>query len=504
MGWSDPASLRALDFRGAQWSRRPASFEASARRILGANAEAVDEAVNLSLAALAIVFEILGDLLPDQKGLPFGECVRTLRADPELRGLFKARYATRSAVGRSHEFPGVPTMLTDPLCLESRPSIYWFDGETCERVVCAFISRQTLNRRRALLDVHESGVTYSLRGAYQSDEGAKIQLRFLTANDVEFSEGANAITCRYSVHPLYEYRKSVRKLSGVEVIVHAPKSMVFDLDLVTGDLIHPFDGYKLVREGADSQGPLVETPTRVQIVPEHEAAAKFVTGPIEVPSVVNHYTFSLIKRVTSEFEHQVAMNRAVTQYFLPHSPLSELSGWAAKYERWIREVVGGGDYGQATVAALIRPPEEKRPAEDDPRGVRIEGEGAALNALLAVWLHAQLHVRDLPTDASTYLTANLPKTLRDMPREVDGGKPTWTAWAKSFPNERKFSPKQLVDSWATVWKILEIILQVHNDPLRERITYSEFVEAMPIKVYANYEAEFEALRRQAPELAEAN
>lgn len=500
MRWSDPPTLRALDFQGSQWSRFPASFTASARRVLGTDAEAVDEAVNLSLAALAVAIEVLRELVPEMAHASFGEAVRTMRSDPELRGLFKARYATRSAAKRGSEFPGVPTMLTDPFCLESRPQTYWFDAETCERVVCAFIARQTLNRRRALLDVHESGAQYSLRGVFRDDEGAALQLDFLTASDVNYSANGRTTHCRYEVHPRYEHHRSVRKLAGAEVIVSGPPQMVLDLNVETGELIHCFEGYKLTPEGPNS--PLVQTALRVRTVPPQEEIVGATHQPSPMPSVVSQYTFSLIKRATGDLRHQVAMNRALTQYFHPDRAARELSGWAQKYERWIASVAGADHRSAASVGALMRAPEDKRPSKQGPRDVRIDGEGAFLNAILAVWLHAQLHVRDLPTDVSTYINANLPKSLLTLSRVTDG-KPAWTSWAKNLPNGDEFAPKQLIDSWATVWKLLEIVLQVHNDPLRGKITYSEFVEAMPVKVYANYEAEFEALRRQAPELAEA-
>lgn len=454
------------------------------------------------MAALTAAIEVLSGLLPSMGLTSFGECVRTMRADPELRALFKARYATKTARGN---FPGIPSMLTDPFCLESKPSTYWFDADTCEKLVCAFIARQTLNRRRALLDVHESGVKYSLRGHYGTETA---QLKFLTAEDAEYLHEGKWEACRYYIHPIYEYRKSVRKLTAAEVIVTASTPLVLDVDMQTGDLINCFEGYKLTAPSQSASSPpyLVEAALRVEMISESEAPlieerSKTKDSPLG-DEILNQYTLSLIKRVTPDQNQQVAMNRALTQYFRPHSLSKPLSGWAFKYDQWIHDVIGDGPLARYSISKLTATPEEKLPPSSEKRDIQIATDGPFLNALLAVWMQAQIYVRDLSTDVETYIRANTPQSLRDLPREPDGRKPAWQRWASTLPSSRSIVPKQLIDSWSTVWKLLELTLQCHNDPERSRITYHEFIEAMPVKVYANYEAEFESLKRQAPELSE--
>jgi len=480
--WSDPPSLRALDPQSGQWTRQPSSFLHAAQRILGPNQEAAEEAVNLAIAAFAAAVESLAALLPHMTLAAFEEAVLTMRADPHLRSVFKASYATKTAQGRAQEFPGVPTMLTDPFCLETNPARYWFDAETCERLVCTFIARQTLNRRRALLDIHESGTVYSLRGLYRSEEpGAPcVELSFVTDEDVYCQTAERNLSCRYSLRPVYEYRKSVRKLAGAEVVVETPNRIVLDLDLQSGALIDCFQGYRLVRVG-ETTG-LHESPTRVEMVPpETIASIPAQTGGSDEMAIVNQYTFTLIKRAMREPEHRIALNRAIIHCFTPDAYVTAASGWAQRYSRWIRGAAH-------TKEQLIRTPEEKI-GEGIPN---VSKDGSALNVLLAVWLQAQLHVSDLPTDAPTFVRANTPRTLRELPR-----KSVWNEWAKRLRPEQGISPKQMVDAWATSWKLLELVLHRHNNAERSRITFTEFADAMPVKVYPNnFEAEFEVLRRE--------
>jgi len=512
--WSDPPTLRSLDPHGGLWSQPPASFLKTASRILGADREAAEEAVTLSLAALTVAIEILSDLVPELGLVSFGECVRTLRADRERRALFKARYASKAASRKSEEYPGAPSMLTDPFCLSSNPSRYWFDADTCEKVVCTFIARQTLNRRRAFLDVHESGATYSLRGVYRNEDGeAPIELNFLTAEDVECTRGTVSTPCRYYVRPVYEHRKSVRKLIGAEIVLSTAETITLDVNMQTGALVDCFEGYELSpRCGQTTPSPhLVETATRVEFVPDSEnvLTERPDRGQMKDRDIqsgvylIDRYTMSLIKRITAEPDQQVAMNRALTEYFDPSRASAPLTGWSLKYDRWIQSVVGDEHRNRYSIERLCMTPEEKRPASNrGPRDPRIEEDGPYLFAVLAIWMQAQMHIAQLPTDVSTYLKANLPSSLRGLPRMGSGAKAPWTEWAKRISQDRTGWAKQMIDSWSTAWKLFEVVLQCHSSDERSRITYSEFVEAMPVKVYANYEGEFESLKIQIAELSE--
>lgn len=500
MRWSAPATLRALDLR-RHYGPWPSAFLATARRIVRSQDEAAAEAVNLAMASLAVALEVLADLMPNQGATPFRESVRNFRADPELRAQFKARYASRIRPEKSEDAKAAAWLHTDPFCLESHPRTYWFDGETCERVACAYIARHTLSRRRTLLDVHQAGVRYFLTGEYLSPEGPSVRIRFLSPTDLEYVSERGSWFYRYTVHPIYAYQKSVRKLAGAEVLIESPARHVLDVDLQTGDLIHCFEGYSLLRQGDRTLPPLSSSPMPVRTVTEPPSESMSAPRP-GASSLVAQYTFQLVKRACPDPNGQIAMNRAVGHYFHSADPAGELSGFSQKYADWMAQVVGRDRNQIASPSAILRSPEEKPRRSVDPRGIQWPEEGPFLNAILAVWIQAQLHVRDLPTDADSDVRANLPASLRTLSRDTDGAKPTWSTWARGLPNVSEFAPKQLIDAWCAVWKILEIVLQVHHNPNRNRITYSEFVEAMPVRVYANYEAEFEILRRQNPDIAE--
>lgn len=469
MLWSDPPTLRVLDPQGDLWRHPSSSFRGAAARVLGNSPEAIEEAVTLSLTALTAALAVLGELLPGESAGPFSDAVRKLRADRELRGRFKAAYATRTASGLTDEYPGAPTMLTDPFCLETNPAAFWFDADTCERIVCAFIARQTLNRRRALLDIHETGTVYSLRGRYG-------HIKFLSLDEADV-DGQH---CRYYVHPRYDYRRSARKLCGAEVVLECAPTITFDVDLETGDLIDCFGDLRLSPgEGRTGKPPyLLSSAVRAEKVSDE--ALQNIAAPESTPSsaVLDEYTFTLIKRVVVDTTHQIALNRAITQFFRDSNRLPASTGWALHYSRWIQSIVDG-----QPVQNLVRPPEEKLTASI------FKTEGAGLNALLALWLQAQIYLPHLPTDPQTYVTANIPATVRRL---------------ESGANRGVKPDRLLVNAWCAVWRLLELYLQHHSDASHRRITYQEFVDAMPIRVYpSNFESEFENLRQRASWLAEA-
>lgn len=487
MQWSDPPTLRALDSRGGQWSQLPPSFLKAAERVLGPNREAAEEAVNLSLAALTAAVDVLVDLLPQMSLAAFGDAVRTMRRDRDLRALFKAGYATRTAGKNPNEYPGAPTVLTDPFCLETSPSRYWFEAETCEKLVCAFITRQTLNRRRRLLDIHESGVAYSLRGTYQSDDLPSERLTFHTWEDVSVDSEPG----RYYIRPLYEFQRSVRHLVGAEVVIQSPRPKVLDVDLSTGQLFDCFNSRRFAPSGGQTNDPpfLVEIPTRVEhVTSEHLAALPHRQETPKAAAILDEYTFILVKRVTPDANRQVALNRAITWYFRSDVG-AHLSGWAGIYRRWIHHTIGED--------GLLDSPEDKNQRAD--ALADLEAEGQRLWVYLAMWIQGQVYLPNLPTQVRCYIQANVPASLRDLaPRSH--AKVTWREWARRLRPHQAIQPKQMVDAWATVWKLLEVALQYHQDEDRSRISFSEFADAMPVKVYpVNYEGEFALLRSRVSE-----